>query len=173
MLLGLGTVWLVSELINPELDDFQKKKYSAAGALSRIDIPSVLFFFGILLAVGALESMQTLHHFAERLGDLVGDNRIIITIIGVVSAIVDNVPLVAACMGMYSLDTYPMDHMIWEYLAYCAGTGGSLLIIGSAAGVAVMGMENIDFIWYIKRISFLALIGYAGGASIYLLSYQL
>ena len=171
MLLGLGTVWLVSELINPELDDFQKKRYSAAGALSRIDIPSVLFFFGILLAVGALESMQTLHHFAEHLGNVLGDNRIIISIIGVVSAIVDNVPLVAACMGMYSMDTYPMDHMIWEYLAYCAGTGGSLLIIGSAAGVAVMGMENIDFIWYIKRISFLAFIGYAGGAIIYLLTY--
>lgn len=169
MLLGLGVLWLVSELINPELDDFQKKRYSAAGALSRIDIPSVLFFFGILLAVGALESMLTLHHFAEYLGDLFGDNRIIISIIGVVSAIVDNVPLVAACMGMYSLDTYPIDHMIWEYLAYCAGTGGSLLIIGSAAGVAVMGMENIDFIWYVKRISFLAMLGYCGGAAAYLL----
>lgn len=172
MLLGLGVIWVVSELINPNLDDFQKKKYSAAGALSRIDIPSVLFFFGILLAVGALESMQTLHHLAEYLGTLLGDNRIIISIIGVVSAIVDNVPLVAACMGMYSLDSYPMDHMIWEYLAYCAGTGGSLLIIGSAAGVAVMGMENIDFIWYIKKISFLALLGYVGGAAAYLLAHQ-
>ena len=171
MLLGLGVLWVVSELINPGLDDFDKKRYSAAGALSRIDVSSVLFFFGILLAVGALESMQTLHHFAEYLGSVFGDNRIIITLIGVVSAIVDNVPLVAACMGMYSLDAYPADHMIWEYLAYCAGTGGSLLIIGSAAGVAVMGMEKIDFIWYVKRISFLALLGYAGGAIAYLLTY--
>lgn len=170
MLLGLGVLWVVSELINPHLDEFEKKRYSATTALSRIDTSSVLFFFGILLAVGALESMQTLHHFAEFLGRLIGDNRIIITLIGVVSAIVDNVPLVAACMGMYSLETYPMDHMIWQYLAYCAGTGGSLLVIGSAAGVAVMGMEKMDFIWYLKKISFLALIGYLGGAFTYLIS---
>lgn len=172
MLLALGVLWVVSELINPDLDEFEKKRYSAAGALSRIDVSSVLFFFGILLAVGALESMETLHHFAEYLGGVFGDNRIIITMIGVISAIVDNVPLVAACMGMYSLDVYPTDHMIWEYLAYCAGTGGSLLIIGSAAGVAVMGMEQIDFIWYIKKISFLALLGYLGGAIAYLVSYH-
>jgi Na+/H+ antiporter NhaD/arsenite permease-like protein len=172
MLLGLGVIWVVSELINPELDEFEKKKYSAASALSRIDVSSVLFFFGILLAVGALESMQTLHHFAEYLGNVFGDNRIIISLIGVLSAIVDNVPLVAACMGMYSMDLYPADHMIWEYLAYCAGTGGSLLIIGSAAGVAVMGMEKIDFIWYIKKITFLALLGYIGGAITYLVSFQ-
>lgn len=169
MLLGLGILWVASELINPELDEFEKKKYSAATALSRIDVPSVLFFMGILLAVGALESMQTLHHFAGYLSETLGDNRIIITLIGVVSAIVDNVPLVAACMGMYSLDVYPMDHMIWEYLAYCAGTGGSLLVIGSAAGVAVMGMEKMDFLWYLKKMTFLAFIGYLGGAVVYLL----
>jgi Na+/H+ antiporter NhaD/arsenite permease-like protein len=168
MLLGLGVLWVVSELINPDLDDFQKKRYSAATALSRIDVSSVLFFMGILLAVGALEAMQTLHHFAGFLGEILGDNRIIITLIGIFSAIVDNVPLVAACMGMYSLETYPMDHMIWEYLAYCAGTGGSLLVIGSAAGVAVMGMEKMDFIWYLKKMSFLALIGYVGGAAVYI-----
>ncbi|MEJ0054716.1 MAG: sodium:proton antiporter NhaD [Bacteroidota bacterium] len=168
MLLGLGVLWVVSELINPDLDESERRKYSASHALSRIDVSSVLFFFGILLAVGALESMQTLHHFASYLEKLFGDNRIIITLIGAVSAIVDNVPLVAACMGMYSLDIYPMDHMIWEYLAYCAGTGGSLLVIGSAAGVAVMGMEKMDFIWYLKKMSFLALIGYLSGAGIYL-----
>ena len=89
--------------------------------------------------------------------------------IGILSAIVDNVPLVAATMGMYNLETYPMDHFIWEYLAYCAGTGGSILIIGSAAGVAAMGIEKIDFIWYLKRISLLALIGYLAGAGVYLL----
>ena len=168
ILLGLGVLWVVSELINPHMDEFEKKRFSATTALSRIDVPSVLFFMGILLAVGALETTQTLHRFAEYLSHVLGDNRIIITFIGMVSAIVDNVPLVAACMGMYSLETYPMDHMIWEYLAYCAGTGGSLLIIGSAAGVAVMGMEKVDFIWYLKNISFLALIGYLGGAAAYL-----
>lgn len=168
MLGGLGILWVVSELIHPELDDAVKKNYTAAGALSRIDVPSVLFFLGILLAVGALESMLTLHHFAEYLAHTLGDNRVIITLIGLLSAVVDNVPLVAASMGMYSMDVYPQDHLIWEYLAYCAGTGGSILIIGSAAGVAVMGMEKVDFIWYTKRISIVAMMGYFGGAAAYL-----
>lgn len=169
MLAGVGLLWVISELIHPELDEAVRKNYTAAGALSRIDVPSVLFFLGILLAVGALESMQTLHHFATYLAETFGDNRIIITLIGLLSAIVDNVPLVAASMGMYSLDAYPQDHMIWEYLAYCAGTGGSILIIGSAAGVAVMGMEKVDFMWYLRKISFIALIGYFAGAAAYLL----
>lgn len=169
MLAGLGILWVVSELIHPELDDAIKKNYTAAGALSRIDVPSILFFLGILLAVGALESMLTLHHFSQYLDQTIGDHRIIITITGLLSAVVDNVPLVAASMGMYSLETYPMDHFVWEYLAYCAGTGGSILIIGSAAGVAAMGMEKIDFVWYVKKISLLALIGYFAGAGVYLL----
>jgi Na+/H+ antiporter NhaD/arsenite permease-like protein len=173
MLLGLGVLWVVSELINPDIDESEKRKLSAAHALSRIDVSSMLFFMGILLAVGALQSMQTLQHFASWLDTSLGDNRVIISLIGVVSAIVDNVPLVAACMGMYSLEIYPMDHMIWEYLAYCAGTGGSLLVIGSAAGVAVMGMEKLDFIWYLKKISFLALLGYIGGAATYLIIYAM
>ncbi|MFM7486580.1 MAG: SLC13 family permease, partial [Cytophagales bacterium] len=169
ILLGLGVLWVVSELINPNLDEADRKRYSAAGALSRIDISSVLFFFGILLAVSALESMGILQYFAEGLTKALGDNRLIISLIGVFSAIVDNVPLVAAAMGMYTINMYPTDSMIWEYLAYCAGTGGSLLIIGSAAGVAVMGMEKIDFFWYFKNISLLALIGYVSGAIAYLL----
>lgn len=168
MLLGLGALWVVSELINPHLDESIKKKYTAAGALTRIDMPSVLFFLGILLAVGALQSLQILQNFAAYLNDSLGDDRVIITLIGVLSAIVDNVPLVAAAMGMYSLDTYPMDDALWQYLAYCAGTGGSLLVIGSAAGVAAMGMEKIDFIWYLKRISLLAAMGYLAGAATYL-----
>jgi Na+/H+ antiporter NhaD/arsenite permease-like protein len=168
MLLALGVLWVVSELIHPELDAARKKHYTAAGALARIDVPSVLFFLGILMAVGALESMLTLQHFAEFLTRTLGDNRTIITLIGLVSAVVDNVPLVAASMGMYSLDVYPQDHMIWEYLAYCAGTGGSILIIGSAAGVAVMGLEQVDFIWYARKISGIALIGYFSGAATYL-----
>ncbi|HMG90475.1 MAG TPA: sodium:proton antiporter NhaD [Chryseolinea sp.] len=168
MLAALGVVSVVSEMIHPDLDEAVKKNYTAAGALARIDVPSVLFFLGILLAVGALESMLTLHHFAEYLSQTIGDNRVIITLIGLLSTVVDNVPLVAASMGMYSLDVYPMDHMIWQYLAYCAGTGGSILIIGSAAGVAVMGMEKVDFIWYAKKISLIALIGYFAGAAAYL-----
>jgi Na+/H+ antiporter NhaD/arsenite permease-like protein len=169
ILLGLGILWVVSELINPELDEAVKKNYTVAGALSRIDVPSVLFFLGILLAVGSLESMQVLHHLASWLDHSIGDQRIIVTLIGLLSAVVDNVPLVAASMGMYSMDVYYMDHMVWEYLAYCAGTGGSILIIGSAAGVAAMGIEKIDFIWYLKRISLLALMGYTAGAIIYII----
>lgn len=169
VLAGLGVLWVISELIHPDLDESEKKHYTAAGALARIDVPSILFFLGILLAVGALESMLTLQHFAAYLADTIGDNRIIITLIGLLSAVVDNVPLVAASMGMYSMEMYPVDHMIWEFLAYCAGTGGSVLIIGSAAGVAVMGMEKIDFIWYLKKVSLLALIGYFAGAATYLL----
>jgi Na+/H+ antiporter NhaD/arsenite permease-like protein len=171
MMLALGVLWIVSELINPHMDEAEKKPYTAAGALSRIDVPSVLFFLGILLAVAALDAMEILHHFAAYLDQTLGDNRIIITLIGILSSVVDNVPLVAASMGMYSLETYHPDHMIWEYLAYCAGTGGSILIIGSAAGVAVMGMEKIDFIWYLKKISLLAMLGYFAGAIVYLIIY--
>jgi Na+/H+ antiporter NhaD/arsenite permease-like protein len=169
ILFGLGILWVVSEIIHPELDEAVKKNYTPAGALSRIDVPSVLFFLGILLAVACLESMHILQHLATYLNETLGDNRVIITVIGILSAIVDNVPLVAASMGMYSLDTYPQDHQLWHYLAYCAGTGGSILIIGSAAGVAAMGMEKIDFIWYLKKISLIALLGYLAGAAAYLL----
>jgi Na+/H+ antiporter NhaD/arsenite permease-like protein len=172
MLLGLGVLWVVSELINPDLDESERKHYTAGHALTKIDMPSVLFFLGILLAVGSLQSMGTLANFASYLNTTIGDNRIIITLIGVLSAIVDNVPLVAASMGMYSLEAYPMDDFIWTYLAYCAGTGGSLLIIGSAAGVAAMGMEKIEFGWYLKRISLLAALGYFAGAAVYLLMAQ-
>jgi Na+/H+ antiporter NhaD/arsenite permease-like protein len=168
MLLGLGLVWLVSELLNPDLDEKDRKNLTAGHALSKIDMPSVLFFLGILMAVGTLQSIGTLANFAGYLNDTIGDNRIIITMIGVLSSIVDNVPLVAASMGMYSLEQYPMDDFIWEYLAYCAGTGGSILVIGSAAGVAAMGMEKIEFGWYLKKISLLALMGYLGGALVYL-----
>jgi Na+/H+ antiporter NhaD/arsenite permease-like protein len=132
-------------------------------------VPSVLFFLGILLAVGALESMQVLHHAAVWLDKTIGDQRVIVTLIGLLSSVVDNVPLVAASMGMYSMDVYYVDHMVWEFLAYCAGTGGSILVIGSAAGVAAMGMEKIDFIWYMKKISLWALLGYFAGGIVYLI----
>lgn len=117
--------------------------------------------------------MQVLQQLASFLDTTFGDKRIIITLIGLLSAVVDNVPLVAASMGMYDPALFPADHMIWEYLAYCAGTGGSILIIGSAAGVAVMGMEKIDFIWYLKKISLLALLGYLAGALIYIVQQTL
>lgn len=173
MLLGLGVLWVVSEFINPEADEAPRKHYSASGALQRIDSSSVLFFLGILLAVGALESMTILSSFAAWLDATVGSQAVIITLIGLLSAIIDNVPLVAASMGMYDLATYPMDSFIWEYLAYCAGTGGSILIIGSAAGVATMGMEKIDFIWYMKKVSFVAALGYFAGCGAYLMLYQM
>ncbi len=173
MLLGLGVLWVVSEMINPHADEALRKPYTAAGALQRIDTSSVLFFLGILLAVGALEAMTLLEQFAHWLDNAVGSQSLIVTLIGLLSAVIDNVPLVAASMGMYSMDAYPMDHFIWEYLAYCAGTGGSILIIGSAAGVAVMGMEKIDFIWYMKRISIIAMLGYFAGSGTYLLIYQM
>lgn len=172
MMLGLGVLWVVSEFINPHADEAMRKPYTASGALQRIDSSSVLFFLGILLAVGALESIELLHHFAVWLDATVGSQSIIVTLIGLLSAVIDNVPLVAASMGMYDLATYPPDHFIWEYLAYCAGTGGSILIIGSAAGVAVMGMEKIDFIWYMKRVSLIAMLGYFAGCGAYLLIYN-
>jgi Na+/H+ antiporter NhaD/arsenite permease-like protein len=173
MMLGLGTIWVVSEFINPHADEQMRRPYTAGGALSRIDASSVLFFLGILLAVGALEATEILTHFATWLDETVKSQSIIITLIGLLSAVIDNVPLVAASMGMYSLETFPADHFIWEYLAYCAGTGGSILIIGSAAGVAVMGMEKIDFIWYLKKISLIAMLGYFAGCGAYLLIYGL
>jgi len=173
MMLGLGVIWVVSEMINPEADEAARRPYSASGALSRIDSSSILFFLGILLAVGALESMHLLTAFATWLDNTVGSQSVIVTLIGLLSAVIDNVPLVAASMGMYSMTDFPTDSFIWEYLAYCAGTGGSILIIGSAAGVAVMGMEKIDFIWYLKRVSLIAMLGYFAGAFTYLGLYQL
>jgi Na+/H+ antiporter NhaD/arsenite permease-like protein len=168
MLLGLAFVWLISEIIHSGKDEEEKRPYTASHALSRIDTSSILFFLGILLAVGGLQSLGILRNISEWMGETVGNLDLIVIIIGLVSAIVDNVPLVAASMGMYDVTTYPPDHKIWEFLAYCAGTGGSILILGSAAGVAVLGMEKIDFFWYLKKIGWLAFIGYIAGALVYL-----
>jgi Na+/H+ antiporter NhaD/arsenite permease-like protein len=141
--------------------------------MSRIDMASLVFFIGILLSVATLEHTHILTTLAQWLDQTVGHQAVIVMLIGVASAIVDNVPLVAAAMGMYSLTQYPPDHFFWEFLAYCAGTGGSILIIGSAAGVAAMGLEKIHFFWYVKKISALALAGYLAGAGVYLAQYQL
>jgi Na+/H+ antiporter NhaD/arsenite permease-like protein len=173
MLLSLGVVWAVSELLHKRKDEELRHKYSAANALTKIDTPSILFFLGILLAIGALDSMGILRGWADALDQSIGNYDLIALAIGLASAVVDNVPLVAASMSMYDLATFPADSKIWEFIAYCAGTGGSILIIGSAAGVAVMGMEKIDFIWYMKRFSLLALAGYFAGAAVYLGVYAL
>jgi Na+/H+ antiporter NhaD/arsenite permease-like protein len=169
MMLGLGIVWVVGEILHSKKDEEDRQPFTASHALSKIDSSSILFFLGILLAIGCLESTGLLQSLAVSMNDTIGNQDLIILLIGLASAIVDNVPLVAATMGMYDLSSFPTDHKIWEFLAYCAGTGGSILIIGSAAGVAIMGMEKINFLWYLKRISLLALLGYFAGAGIYLL----
>ncbi len=169
MMLGLGVVWVVGEILHSAKDEEERKPFTASYALSRIDSSSILFFLGILLAIGCLEATGLLQNLAVSMNDTFGNQDLIILLTGLASSVVDNVPLVAATMGMYDLSSFPTDHKIWEFLAYCAGTGGSILIIGSAAGVAVMGMEKIDFLWYLKRISLLALLGYFAGAGIYIL----
>jgi Na+/H+ antiporter NhaD/arsenite permease-like protein len=174
ILFGVGILWLVGDLLhrNKE-DDLHKQRLTLARALTRIDMSSVVFFIGILLAVAILEHTHILSSLAAWLDRTVGRQDIIVMVIGLVSAVVDNVPLVAASMGMYSLTSYPPDSFLWEFIAYCAGTGGSILIIGSAAGVAAMGLEKIDFFWYMRRISGLALIGYFAGAFFYILEHRL
>lgn len=173
MMLGLGIVWLVSEYIHPEEDFSEERKhlYSAHNALSRIELSSILFFLGILMAVAALESMVignvgTLRYVAQGLQNAIPNQDIVVMLLGVSSAVIDNVPLVAASMGMY---TEALDAKLWHFIAYAAGTGGSMLIIGSAAGVAAMGMEKINFIWYLRNISWLAAIGFVAGGLVYVL----
>jgi Na+/H+ antiporter NhaD/arsenite permease-like protein len=173
ILFGLGLLWMVGDLVHRREEELRKQRLTLARALTRIDMSSVVFFIGILLAVAVLEHTHILSTIAHWLDRSVGRQDIIVLIIGLVSAVVDNVPLVAASMGMYGLDQYPPDSFLWEFIAYCAGTGGSILIIGSAAGVAAMGLEKIDFIWYMRKISTLALIGYFSGALVYIAQYRL
>jgi len=173
ILFGLGILWLVGELLHSKKEDEHKEHLTLVRALKHIDMSSIVFFIGILLAVATLEHTHILTNLAKWLNDTVGREDVIVTIIGMVSAIVDNVPIVAASMGMYSLAQYPADSFLWEFMAYCAGTGGSILIIGSAAGVAAMGLEKIHFFWYVKRISGLALVGYFGGIAAYIVQYRL
>lgn len=173
MLLVLGILWIVADILHRKKDSFEKSRLSASNALMRIDMPSLLFFLGILLAVSGLESLHLLSYLAQWTDNLIGNKDIIVLSIGLLSAIIDNVPLVAASMGMYDINTFPMDHRLWEFIAYAAGTGGSVLIIGSAAGVAAMGIEKIDFIWYLKKISFIALLGYFAGAIVYIIQASL
>ena len=168
MLLALGLLWLIGDLIHRRQVDDEKQYLSLGAALQRIDLSSLVFFIGILFAVATLEHSHILSSLAYWLDKTVGSQALIVTAFGLASAVVDNVPLVAASMGMYSIADYPTDSFLWEFLAYAAGTGGSILIIGSAAGVAAMGIEKIEFFWYVKKISPLALIGYIGGVVAYI-----
>jgi Na+/H+ antiporter NhaD/arsenite permease-like protein len=174
MLGGLGILWMVTGFMHKRRSESDLNRLSVNNILGRIDTPSILFFLGILMAVNALQTCGQLGMLSTSLDKIPmeepGKYYFITAIIGALSSIVDNVPLVAGAMGMYS---FPIDHYFWAFLAYAAGTGGSILIIGSAAGVAVMGMEKIDFIWYLKHISWLALIGYLAGCVVYILQESL
>ncbi len=173
ILFGLSTLWGVTEILHRKKTESHSGQLGVTQALRRIDISSVLFFLGILLAVGSLQAIGLLAALAGWLEREVGNMTLIVILIGLLSAIVDNVPLVAASMGMYPIDLYPMVHFIWPFMAFCAGTGGSILVIGSAAGVAAMGMEKITFGWYLQKIAPLALAGYLAGAGTYLLQWYL
>ncbi len=182
MLFGLGIIWLVTELMHKNKPLADKRKLSVIGVLQKVDVPTIFFFLGILSAVAALQSIGHLNVLAKVLEAKFHNIYIINLIIGILSSVVDNVPLVAGAMGMYPiveagttgfLADFVVDGRFWEFLAYCAGTGGSILIIGSAAGVAAMGLEKIDFIWYLKKISLLALIGYLAGAATYYVMFGL
>ena len=188
MLFGLGVLWLTSEIMHMRKDEEIKKKLTIFHIVKKVDTPTIFFFMGILLAVASLQSAGQLSLLAGYLDEKLGSIYTINLAIGALSAIVDNVPLVAGAMGMYPIASPEMlqiaadpeylaffvqDGLFWEFLAYCAGTGGSMLIIGSAAGVAAMGLERIDFIWYMKKISWLAIIGYLAGAGAYWLQAQI
>lgn len=166
MLFAVSILWLVTDLLHDKYDD--RAHLRIQSILSKIDLSTIFFFVGILLSVGALYSAGILTELSEFLDAHVNHLPLMALIIGFASAIVDNVPLVAATMGMYSLTIFSTDHTLWNMIAYCAGVGGSLLIIGSAAGVVFMGMEKVDFLWYVRRISFSALIGYLVGFFLYL-----
>lgn len=172
MMLALGLMWVINSIIHKNKAGEYKEKFTVARALQRIDTPSILFFLGILLAVSALQSFGLLKTAATALTSTLKNDYLVGIALGLLSAVVDNVPLVAAAQGMFDLTTYPMDHPFWEFLALTTGTGGSAIIIGSAAGVAVMGIEQIDFMWYLKKISWLAIAGFAAGIIVFLLQKQ-
>lgn len=169
ILLGLGIIWIITEILHGSIEHEEKRSLSVMSALQKIDTSTILFFLGILISISALQSTGILTSLAHGMSESIGNESIIVIIIGLLSSVVDNVPLVAATQGMYDLVQYPTDNFFWEFLAYCTGTGGSALIIGSAAGVAAMGMEKINFFWYLKKITWLALIGYFSGAVFYII----
>ncbi|MBL4592323.1 MAG: sodium:proton antiporter NhaD, partial [Flavobacteriales bacterium] len=179
MMLSLSVVAMVAELISnrrfsiTDLGDASEEGSGHAdsptfGALAKIEMPSILFFLGILMTVAALESLGLIFTFGQDVQASM-DSDVFVMLLGAGSAVIDNVPLVAASMGMFDMTNYPMDSTTWHFIAYAAGTGGSMLIIGSAAGVVAMGMEKISFFWYLKKIAWLALIGYLAGAAVFIL----
>lgn len=167
ILFSLGVLWLITDILHRKYPE--RMHLRVPHVLTQIDLSSVLFFLGILLCINALESAGLLRGLANFLDRTIANSSLIAILIGLASAIVDNVPLVAATMGMYSLEQYPTDSFFWSLIAYCAGTGGSILIFGSAAGVVYMSLEKVDFMWYLKRISLAALVGYFAGVGVYLL----
>ncbi len=169
MMLSLSVIWFYTELRHKKMPKETRTALSVPRSLSRIDMPSILFFLGILLAIHSLQSVGVLGKAATYLMENISNMNIVIILIGMLSAIVDNVPLVAAVQGMFDLTVFPTNSHFWTFLAYAAGTGGSMLIIGSAAGVAAMGIEKIDFFWYLKKISWIALLGYLAGAGAFIL----
>jgi len=166
MLTGLGAIWTLTDIIHMgEVDEEQK----VPAALSKLDTSGILFFLGILMSIGVLDKSGLLKELAVFLNDNLPSQDIIATVIGIASALIDNVPLVAATMGMYDLTEYGTDDKLWQLIALCAGTGGSTLVIGSASGVALMGLEKVDFLWYAKKVTLGATIGYFAGIATYLL----
>ncbi len=172
MMFALGLMWVITTIIHKSKEQDIAEKYTVARALQKVDTPSILFFLGILLAVAALQSVGVLKDLAIFLTVTLKNDYLIGIALGLLSALVDNVPLVAASQAMFDLSTYPTDHPFWEFLALTTGTGGSAIIIGSAAGVAVMGIEQINFVWYLKKIGWLALIGFAAGMLIFIIQKQ-
>lgn len=168
MLFALGMLWLTTDLLHRHY--VERYHLRIPHVLTKIDLSGTLFFLGILLCIDALETAGILTDLAHFLEHSLGNLSVIAVLIGLASAVVDNVPLVAATMSMYDLSQIPQDSSFWQLIAYCAGTGGSILIIGSAAGVVFMGLEKVDFLWYVKRISLSAAIGYFVGVFLYLLT---
>lgn len=167
ILFGLGVLWMVTDIMHYKYEE--RTHLRVTHALTKIDSAGILFFLGILLCISSLEIVGVLKRLAYLLDTYIANTALIATIIGLLSAVVDNVPLVAACTGMYSLQVHPTDDPFWQLIAYAAGTGGSILVIGSAAGVALMGLEKVDFIWYLRKISLSALVGYFAGIGLFLL----
>lgn len=167
MLLGLSIIWIVTDIIHYRHSEQQHLRLPLT--ISKIDFSSILFFLGILLCIDALDTAQILTSVARWMDYHLGNPHAIAVALGLLSAVIDNVPLVAAIMKMYDVSQFPMDSSFWQLVAYCAGTGGSILVIGSAAGVAFMGMEKVEFFWYFRRIGIPALLGYFAGIAVYLL----
>jgi Na+/H+ antiporter NhaD/arsenite permease-like protein len=166
MLTGLGAMWTLTDIIH--LGEEESEELKVPAALSKLDISGILFFLGILMSIGVLDKSGLLKQLAMALSDNLPSLDIIATVIGLASALIDNVPLVAATMGMYDLADYGTDDRLWQLIALCAGTGGSILIIGSASGVALMGLEKVDFLWYARKVSVGAAVGYFAGIATYL-----